>query len=302
VPEAEAAADVFFIHPTTYLKNDVWNVALDAPTRYGAPVLLNQASAFNGCCRIFAPHYRQASLKALNDSRPAVDLAFSDVQKAFHWYLANENHGRPFILASHSQGSSHAVMLLQQDILGKPLQGQLIAAYIIGAYVPGEFATLGLPACDRADQIGCIISWNTSQIGRRGAERLIHDTHYWWQGGWRSANLPPAVCVNPLNWREQGAAPKSANLGSETLTETFNDASPNKAIILPPPVRALTGAQCHDGLLDVDISPFARGYTSLLRVLYGSFHVLDYGLFYENIRENALMRTRAWRAANPGGR
>jgi hypothetical protein len=76
---------------------------------------------------------------------------------------------------------------------------------------------------------------NTTQVGRRGAERLIHDTNYWWRGAWKATGLPPA-----------------------------------------------------------DVSPFKRGYGSLLRVVYGSFHVLDYGLFYENIRQNALQRTRAW--------
>src|ERR1700721_365294 len=145
IREVDAVADVFFIHPTTYLKNDVWNVPIDAHTRFGGPGLLNQASAFNGCCRIYAPHYRQATLKALNDSRAAVDLAFGDVERAFRWYMAHENHGRPFILASHSQGSAHAVRLLQQDILGTPVQHQLIAAYVIGAFVPTDFTTLGLP-------------------------------------------------------------------------------------------------------------------------------------------------------------
>jgi hypothetical protein len=32
----------------------------------------------------------------------------------------------------------------------------------------------------------------------------------------------------------------------------------------------------------------------MLRTVYGSFHVLDYGMFYENIRQNALQRTQAW--------
>jgi hypothetical protein len=49
-------------------------------------------------------------------------------------------------------------------------------------------------------------------------------------------------------------------------------------------------------LLDVDVAPFKRGYGSLLRIVYGSFHVLDYGLFYENIRRNAAQRTAAWQA------
>jgi hypothetical protein len=296
IAEADAVADVFFIHPTTYLKNDVWNVSIDARTRFGVPVLLNQASAFNGCCRIYAPHYRQAALKALNDSRPAVDLAFGDVESAFRWYIANENHGRPFILASHSQGSGHAVRLLQQDILGTPLQNRLIAAYVIGAYVPSDITTLGLPICDRPDETGCIVSWNTTEVGRRGAERLIHNTNYWWRGAWKATGLPPAVCVNPLNWRSEGPAPASANLGSVTLLETYGDQSPAKPIVLQAATFALTGAVCDRGLLDIDVSPFKRGYGSVLRVVYGSFHVLDYGLFYENIRQNALQRTHAWQA------
>ena len=294
IREEDAVADVFFIHPTTYLKNDVWNVPIDARTRYGVPVLLNQASAFNGCCRIYAPHYRQATLKALNDSRPAVDLAFGDVQRAFRWYMANENHGRPFILASHSQGSAHAVRLLQTDILGTPVQHQLIAAYVIGAFVPSDFATLGLPVCDRAYETGCIVSWNTTQVGRRGAERLIHETNYWWHGAWKSAGLPDAVCVNPLSWRREGSAPASANLGSETLSETVDDQSPAMPIVLQAATPAITGAACDQGLLAVDVPPFRRGYNSMLRIVYGSFHLLDYGMFYENIRQNALHRTQAW--------
>lgn len=62
IDEANASADVFFIHPTTYQQSDVWNVAYNKPSEFDPAVLLGQASAFNGCCRIFAPHYRQASL------------------------------------------------------------------------------------------------------------------------------------------------------------------------------------------------------------------------------------------------
>lgn len=98
--------------------------------------------------------------------------------------------------------------------------------------------------------------------------------------------------MNPLNWRGSGFAPAVANLGSETLPDAYNDSSSNRAVVLPPPALGLTGAQCNQGLLDVDIPIFASGYRSLLRVLYGSFHVLDYGLFYENIRSNAIARTQ----------
>ena len=64
--------------------------------------------------------------------RAAFELAYSDVLRAFDYYLAHENHGRPFILASHSQGSLHALRLIQERLAGKPLQKQLVAAYLIG--------------------------------------------------------------------------------------------------------------------------------------------------------------------------
>ena len=146
VDEAQAPADVFFIHPTTYLRNDVWNAAYDAAgadAPYNGPVLLNQVSAFNGCCRLYAPQYRQASLKGLGKSPEAVDLAYGDVARAFRRYIAHENNGRPFILASHSQGTAHLVRLLQQEVLGTPLQARLVAVYAVGGYAPASFASIG---------------------------------------------------------------------------------------------------------------------------------------------------------------
>jgi hypothetical protein len=297
IDEAAAKADVFFIHPTTYLKNDVYNVAIDAPTAFGDAVLLNQASVFNGCCRIYAPHYRQAALRALTATPAAVDLAYSDVRRAFRWYVAHENHGRPFIIASHSQGSAHASRLLQQEIIGTRLQNLLVAAYVIGAYVPGDFRKIGLPVCDAAEQTNCIMSWNSNQSGRTGTFKLTKNPTYWWQGALKSTNQPAAICVNPLTWREQGMAPSSSNLGSLSLP-AGNHAS-SHARLLPPATLGLTGAVCQQGLLDVDIPFFNSRYHDVLSRIYGSYHVFDYGLFYENIRRNAIDRVAAWSAAQP---
>jgi hypothetical protein len=295
VNEAAAPADVFFIHPTTYLKNDVYNAAIDAPTTYGDAVLLNQASVFNGCCRIFAPHYRQAALKALNGNPGAVSLAYADVSAAFRWYIAHENKGRPFIIASHSQGSGLAVRLLQQEIVGTPLQKRLVAAYAVGAYVPSTFAAIGLPTCDAPDQTGCVMSWNTSQTGRTGAFLLTRKSTYWWQGAFKSTNISPAVCVNPLTWTQSGAAPASANLGSLTLPKLKGHDGELKAITLPEPELALTGAVCKDSLLDVNIPIWKTAYQNAIVWLFGSYHVYDYGIFYKNIRANAVQRVQAWR-------
>lgn len=296
VDETAAKADVFFIHPTTYLKNDVYNVAIDAPTAFGDAVLLNQASVFNGCCRIYAPHYRQAALKALTATPAAVDLAYSDVSRAFRWYVAHENHGRPFIIASHSQGSAHASRLLQQEIIGTPLQDLLVAAYVIGAYVPSDFGKIGLPVCDAAEQTKCIMSWNSNQAGRTGTLKLTKNPTYWWQGGLKSTDQPAAICVNPLTWREQGMAPPFANLGSLSLPAGKHASA--HAQSLPPPTIGLTGAVCRQGLLDVDIPFFNGRYHDILSRIYGSYHVFDYGLFYENIRRNATARVAAWNAVH----
>lgn len=65
VDERRAPADVFFVHPTTFKGSPVWVAPFDAShaaAPLSAPVLLDQVSAFNGCCRPYAPRYRQATL------------------------------------------------------------------------------------------------------------------------------------------------------------------------------------------------------------------------------------------------
>lgn len=295
IDEASAPADVFFIHPTTYQQSDVWNVAYGKRSEFDPAVLLGQASAFNGCCRIFAPHYRQASLRALDKSRPAVALAYADIARAFRYYIAHQNRGRPFLIAAHSQGAMHAVRLLQAEVLGTPLQARLVAAYVVGAYAPSDFGTIGLPVCDTARQTGCILSWNTSQTGRTGAFQLVRDKTYWWRGSEKSTGQPPAICVNPLTWRREGAAPATANPGSLPFPKGRADEPGRTLAALTP---HLTGAVCQEGLLDVDIPWSApSGFHDALSFLYGSYHLGDYGIFYAAIRRNAADRVEAWEAA-----
>lgn len=60
----------------------------------------------------------------------------------------------------------------------------------------------------------------------------------------------------------------------------------------------LTGAVCNDQLLDVDIGMWSdrHSFRDTLTLLYGSFHRNDYGLFYANIRANAIERVARWQA------
>lgn len=300
--EAQAEADVFFIHPTTIADRQAMNGPWDADDT-AAPlnpaVLLGQASVFNGCCRIYAPRYRQATLPGLGDAQ-AVDLAYQDIVAAFRVFIAQHSNGRPFILASHSQGTIHAVQLLQREIMGTPLQDRLVVAYLIGGYTPDAFPAIGMPICDAPDQTGCVLSWNASKIGSGTARIVINDKTYWWNGAFKDADQPPAVCVNPLTWRAGSTeTPASADLnpGSMPLPRA---PFPTGAASMPALTPGLTGAGCHEGMLEVDLSDAApETYGDTLTRLAGSYHLNDYGLFYGALRENAAVRVEAWRSAHP---
>ena len=126
--------------------------------------------------------------------------------RAFDYYLAHENHGRPFIIASHSQGSLHALRLLQERIAGRPAAASsLVAAYVIGYYVPADIGRLGIAVCDSPTQTGCLVDWNTVKEGvRAGAHE--QSRFIWWEGRYQHPAGRALVCVNPLNWRAGGKA------------------------------------------------------------------------------------------------
>jgi hypothetical protein len=298
IDEVHAPVDVFFIHPTTYTAHDIWNAPYDAPNdvaRLNPPVLLGQLSVFNGCCRLYAPHYRQASLPGLKNEQ-AVALAYSDVAAAFRYFIAHESKGRPFIIASHSQGTGHAIELLQREILGTPLQARMVAAYLIGGYVPEDFSGIGLPLCGAPKQTGCIISWNTSKAGWSLPRKILigHPT-YWWQGIARDTEPKPAVCTNALSWRTNGGA-SAHNPGSLPFPKA---PFPISATTLPALVPDLTGAACNGRMLEVSIPSSApAGFSDELSRLLGSYHLNDYGIFYASLRRNAVVRTQAWQAAH----
>src|SRR5271154_105494 len=161
---AKAPVDVFFIYPTSFFSNDHWNASIDdaetnAHTDSGS--LAAQASAFNGCCRIYAPRYRQMTLggflKWSRSSDKAMALAYSDVKRAFEYYLAHYNHGRPFIIASHSQGSRHATTLIPEMIDNTPLMKRFVGAYVVGTWLPQLWFDnmKKVKPCNGATDTGC---------------------------------------------------------------------------------------------------------------------------------------------------
>ena len=299
VDETKAPVDVFFIHPTTVSDNTVWNAAYDTSNsvaKLNPPVLLDQLSVFNGCCRLYAPQYRQASLAGLNDAG-AFGLAYADVARAFAFFIAHHSHGRPFIIASHSQGTGIAVRLLQEQVLGTPLQARMVAAYLIGGYVPDAFTSRGLPTCDAPRQTGCVLSYNTAKPGWKTARIVITPKTYWTRGVASGGVQLPAICVNPLSWRADGAAPATSNPGSLPFP---NPPFPEQATTLAALTPQLTGAACRGKMLEVDIPASApAGFHDTLSRFLGSYHLNDYGIFYASLRRNAVDRVDAWMTAHP---
>ena len=166
-------ADVFYVYPTLNTsKEDLrWNTPIaDLEQQYKVlnKAVLFQASAFITSGKLYVPYYRQAHLRSYSmlekGGKKALLLAYSDVKKAFEVYLKKYNNGRPIIIASHSQGSTHTKFLLRDFFDDKPLQQKLIAAYVVGTVMkPNLFKTI--KPMIRPNEIGGVLGWNTFKKG-----------------------------------------------------------------------------------------------------------------------------------------
>lgn len=265
----DSMVDVFFIHPTTLTdKNDGrWNAPIDdaeinAKTDHST--ILYQASVFNEQCRVFAPRYRQAHIKAFfideKESAPYFELAYEDVKNAFEYYLKNYNGGRPIIIASHSQGTKHAARLLKEYFEGKPLLNKLVCAYIIGLPVPENYFTT-IPSCKDSNSTGCFVSWRTFKTGFTDPKFVAKEDF-------------KAVVVNPLSWTTDSVhISASGNKGGVLFK--FNKIIPH-----------VVDAQVHNNILWT-VKPRMFGNIFFTKK---NFHVGDINLFYMNIRENVKHR------------
>lgn len=291
-PEAEKGeAAVFAIHPTSYLDRARWNAPLDSKEANdrAALFLRGQASAFNGAGDIWAPRYRQATFGAFltnsADAQGALDLAYRDVEVAFDQFLA-EAGNRPIILTGHSQGALHLTRLLRDRVAGQPAAKRIVAAYVVGWPVSktADLPRMGLPECTRADQTGCILSWQS--FAEPADPSLILDTFDATKGftGASRANTP-MVCTNPITGTPEATASASANLGSLVPSADLASAMLQTGMV---------GARCGGrGVLLIGDPPAALGNSAF--VLPGNnYHVFDYSLFWANVRADAARRLAAF--------
>ncbi|GFE81419.1 lysophospholipase [Steroidobacter agaridevorans] len=169
---ANAPIDCFYVYPT--VSNDPTpNSDMNAGPEE-TNVVRAQFARFGSQCKLYAPLYRQITLKALRAAMASGGgfpadrkLGYNDVLDAWNYYLQNDNKGRGVVLIGHSQGSGMLTQLIKNEIDGKPVQSKVLSALLLGTNIAvpkdkdvgGSFQSM--PLCRSASQLGCVISYVT---------------------------------------------------------------------------------------------------------------------------------------------
>ena len=309
-----ASCSAFYLHPSTWYTASGWNApALHPVTSYLSDDAIGpqQANAFNSMCRIFAPRFRQMAaagylqergLKDANSSR-ALELAYSDVKRAFEYFLKHHHRGEPIFIAGHSQGGLLGEKLIRDLFADKPLARYLAAGYLVGTTVWDVDFQGSVKVCAHGSDVQCIVSWRT--FGRGGdTTAFLH----------MQPPVPGArrVCTNPLSWQNNGArVGKDRNLGGlqlmhyrTMLNYLVGVKKPRDRVAPPALIPNISDAECVDGDLFVErlahtgygwgLWPFPCWTFATFPGL--NYHTYDYNLFFGNVRANVRDRVRAWYA------
>lgn len=278
--QASSQVDVFFLHPTTYTgglgkDNRQWNAPVDDAElneKTDGGSIKYQASIFNGIGRIYAPRYRQVQLQVFGEyeteksdyAEAATALAYSDIKRAFSYYLEHYNQNRPIIIASHSQGTIMAKQLMKDFFDGTRIQNKLVVAYLVGIGIENDFFKTISP-CTSATQTGCFCSWRTFADGHVPKKYISENT----------------AIINPLTWTtEENPAPVTASKGF--IIDDKNGA-----------YEGLLTARVNkqNGILWVE-KP--KSPAKMRFVVGKNYHIGDYNLFYMDVRENVQTRVDAF--------
>ncbi len=275
--------DLFYLYPTAWMKvnADEPNIcAIDNPIMLegSASALGRQATAFQPVANIFAPYYRQVdaayslTLPLAEQDKILSGTPKSDVFAAFDYYIQNYNHGRPFILAGHSQGSNLLLYLLSEYMQEHPdVYARMVAAYVIGYSTTGSYLEQNphLKFATGAGDTGVIISYNTQAPTAEKASPVL---------------LPGAIAINPLTWtRDDTLATVQENLGSILPGD-------QAGFLVPVNNYADARVDLASGALICSTCNVDQLYQINPSFGKGIFHSFDYPLYYYNLRENAAQR------------
>jgi len=265
------SADVFYVYPTliTDRKDIRWNVAtsdIDQNSKVLNKAVLFQATAWATSGKLYIPFYRQAHIRSYshldNGGKEALTLAYEDIKAAFQVYLEKYNNGRPIIIAGHSQGTTHCILLLKDFFDDKPLQNQLIAAYIPGIGVEKEeFNTIQIMT--KPNETGGFVSWNTYK-----KNKLPKKYDSWFKN---------KATSNPITWDKRINTEREDHKGFLYS----NGIIYNKALKI----------EVKNGIVWTTLPRFPH---RLFAIFKKSYHVGDVNLFWVDIKKNAELRVEAW--------
>ena len=263
--------DCFYVYPTVSVEPTANSDLLITAAERN--VVRAQFARFGTQCRQFAPMYRQVTLTALiailSGKPMPVDrlLAYNDVLAAWNYYLAHDNNGRGVVLVGHSQGSGVLTQLIKDEIDGKPVQGKIISAILMGTSLPvPKGADVGgafthIPVCRSNQQLGCVIAYADfrDNVPPPATSRFAH-----------APEGMQAVCANPAALAG-GSGMLDAYLSSGKITggenvapQPFDWTTPPKPVDTPfVKVPGLLSAECvqneHGSYLAVTLHPTPGG-------------------------------------------
>lgn len=161
--------DCFYVYPTVSEQTtSVANLTIDPAE---VAIANYQAARFSQVCNVYAPMYRQVTLRAILSGGSATvtpeerELGYNDVLAAWQQFRS-ENPRRGFVLIGHSQGSGVLKRLIREQIDPDPaVREKMVSALLLGTSVAipkgqkkgGDFTNT--PICTRKKQTGCVISY-----------------------------------------------------------------------------------------------------------------------------------------------
>ena len=277
-------ADVFYVYPTvstiSFADNDSsWFADISLPeVREEA----NGNQRFNkmlyGEYNFYAPYYRQMIFEAYQQPETILDslaqIAAKDVIDAFQYYMVHYNHGRPFFMMGHSQGSQMLIELLKHSMTEEQRK-LMVAAYCIGYHVSAEelaaYPEALKPATDSIMQ-GLVVFNSVTDTTAIGM-----------------VSRGDVVGVNPTTWTMAlDTIPAEFHLGMAK----YNDAR-DSVLIVPCPTRTYLykhNTVCPD--LDPEMV-FIPAYEKMFPK--GNLHFADSWLYGGNVVENMRYRLRTYK-------
>jgi hypothetical protein len=258
--------------------------------------------------------YRQITLTRLLKGRDTITpkmqrIAYQSALSGWHHYLKNYNHGRPFVLIGHSQGSFTLRRLIGDEIDTRPaLRKRLISAVLLGGNVlvkkngkpGGDFQNIR--PCASLTQLHCVIAFSTFN------ERVPQDAVFGRNNGSLGGPIDPTLkvlCAYPGSQELKTIIPTEPFAPGTTIgiaTSLVGFPAPNATTTWAEYDHAYTGAcSSADGanVLQISENPGAPHLNALPDATWG-LHLTDANIALGNLLHTVQRQIRTYYQPTPG--